>query len=511
MDVLTGFYREVLSARIDALETAKRTLQKQPREAAEAIQRIAHSLRGSGTTYGFPQISTAAALLERAKPEEIPERLEELRRILREVLAGITTEKVGILIIDDDPEVCTLLEHTLAAENRELFVAGTTAQAEEILAQKRISLIILDLVLPDMDGRTLLLRLRDRPSMIMLPIIVLSAKVGTQTKTECFALGADDYFEKPFDPDTLSAAVTAKLQRLGEISRESRQDPLTGLLNRTAFQESFERAQALANRLKYILSLAILDLDGFKWVNDSYGHALGDEVLRRLGKVVSRSIRKSDFVARWGGDEFVILFSNTTGLGASGALEKLLHACRREPFQADDGRQFRVTFSAGVADIAPGALLAECMADADRLLYAAKAAGGNRVLSAEHKVRAPQKTVLLAEDDEPTAFVVRYLLGRAGFEVRHFADGDAALAAAPDSGASLAILDVRMPKMNGFELLTHLRNIPSFFQTPIVVLTAMGSEEDIVKGFELGADDYIVKPFSPLELLARVRRLLKKR
>ena len=115
----------------------------------------------------------------------------------------------------------------------------------------------------------------------------------------------------------------------------------------------------------------------------------------------------------------------------------------------------------------------------------------------------------MAEDDDLIASVIKHRLGREGFEVHHFPDGIRALLAAPDLQVSLCILDIKMPGIDGFELLGKLRRMPAYQKIPIVMLTALGGEKDIERGFALGADDYIMKPFSPLELLARIRRLIK--
>jgi DNA-binding response OmpR family regulator len=115
-------------------------------------------------------------------------------------------------------------------------------------------------------------------------------------------------------------------------------------------------------------------------------------------------------------------------------------------------------------------------------------------------------TVLVAEDDDLVAALVLDRLARDGFQVLRAMDGESALAAALASPPRLAILDVMMPKMNGFEVLGRLRSAPQTAEVPVIILTGRGREEDVIRGFDLGATDYIVKPFSPAELAVRVRR-----
>jgi two-component system, cell cycle response regulator len=381
MQNLSGRYREGLSVRIDALTAARALLEERPVDSMESIRRIAHSLRGSGGTYGFHEITAAAAAVEEAGPDTLPAAVERLLATLRAVVESKEAPKVAVLVIEDDPDISLMLQAALAAPNREILVAETAGQAEAMLVEKEVSLIVLDLVLPDSDGRDLLVRLRERPATAALPIIVLTAQGGPQSTTECLALGADDYFEKPFDPITLSMAISAKLQRSAELIRESRQDLLTGLPNRAAFGEAFERARFLAARLGQPLSLAIMDIDGFKSINDRYGHHTGDQILRQAAAILASCLRKSDLLARWGGDEFVALFPNTDPAGAALALDKARLALQSERFDAGDGALVELTLSSGVASASVSARVEEAVAEADRFLYLAKGAGRNRVVS----------------------------------------------------------------------------------------------------------------------------------
>ncbi len=510
MDDLKRLYRQALTARIDALEATRAAFLEGDTDAEDSLRRLAHTLKGSGGTYGFPQITEAAAALETADPDQVVELVDALLEILRDVAGGGEEEqKFGLLIIEDDPIAARIMQARLAAANREIYTAETAARAEELLEKEQIDLVLLDLILPDTDGRNFLVGLRERPARAGLPVIITSAKGSAATKAECFALGADEYFEKPIDMEILAAAVAAKLQRTGELARESRTDPLTKLPNRAALSEAFQQAQSLARRSKEPLCLSILDLDNFKSVNDTHGHTAGDEVLRRLGAVLTASLRGTDVVTRWGGEEFVVLFPKAGVKGSASALRKALEAFGAEQFSGGNSKTFSVTFSAGVVEVAPESGLKEAVEEADSLLYRAKEAGRNRVLTPESTAQPVQKKVLLAEDDELIASVIKHRLGREGFEVVHYPDGAQALLAAPDLEVALCILDIKMPGIDGFELLGKLRQMPAYQHIPIVMLTSMGGEKDIERGFALGADDYIMKPFSPLELLARIRRLIR--
>jgi diguanylate cyclase (GGDEF)-like protein len=510
MHDLRAWYQQGLAGRIGTLETAAMLWRERPQETLDAVRRIAHALKGSGGTYGFPEISQAAQALEEAPVEAVDGRLAHLLEVLRRNAGGGGEPATRLLVVADDAALVTLLRDSLAGPGREILAVGSGGAAEQVLKESAVALVLLDLTATAQDGRQLLLRLRDRPATAMLPVLVLAAPTGPR-QAECFALGADAYLQKPVDPQTLRAAVAARLRHSAEINREARQDPLTGLGNRAAFLEACQRAWAHAQRCRQPLSLALLDLDHFKAVNDTHGHAAGDEVLRRTAVLVARALRAADLLARWGGEEFVALFPNTNLTGAAQPLERALQAVRDEPFPATGGGNLHVTFSAGLAQFEPGTDPDLVLAEADRCLYRAKESGRNRIIRADDRRPLPPKRILFAEDDPAVTELVRDHLIRAGFDLLHFTDGTAALAAAADARAALILLDVKLAELDGFEVLARLRRNAYLAQVPVIMLTALGREQDILRGFDLGADDYIVKPFLPAELVARVRRLLRNR
>ena len=148
----------------------------------------------------------------------------------------------------------------------------------------------------------------------------------------------------------------------------------------------------------------------------------------------------------------------------------------------------------------------------ERLARGATAAAADTKPAAGARVSLPRtattRVVLLAEDDPLITSVVQHRLGREGLEVRAFPDGQAALAAAEQFQADLVIIDDQMPAMGGFELLTRLRALVQYREVPVIMLTSLGGQSGLARAFELGASDYVVKPFSPAELVARVQRLV---
>jgi diguanylate cyclase (GGDEF)-like protein len=450
-------------------------------------------------------------LVEVSAAEDLGPRLDKLLSELGRISDTIGPgELPRILIVEDDAQMSRLLETILSGTDREVAAARSAREALEILEDHQFELIILDLSLPDTDGRNFLMLLRERSATSGTPVIVLSGITGSQPKTECFALGADAYFEKPIAPEVLKAAVSARLHRSVEYRREARQDSLTGLPNRASFCEGFQRAAALASRKKEPASMALLDFDLLKRINDHLGHVTGDAALRHAARAFSAALRRSDFLARWGGDEFVLLLPNTNLKGARSAVEKMFTALASAPFRAQDGRPVPLSFSAGLVAIPAEADFEKVFAEADRLLYLAKTGGRGRMVSESDEARAPTRKVLLAEDDDWVASVVSDNLMREGFEVVHCRDGATALRTALSTPCALWILDLRQEVSRGRSLLTDLRSSWRGSRVPVLMITSLGSDPALADGMLTGADDYLVTPFSPYDLMSRVHTLLRK-
>ncbi len=510
MEDMRKWYRGSLPASIDALRAARKTLTKAP-GGVDSIRRIAHSLRGSASSYGFPSLGESARAVEQSGPEELAICLDRLLSELIRVSAALGPGDLpSILIVEHDAQMCRLLETILSGSDREVVALGSAGEALAVLEDRQFSLIILDLSLPDTDGRNFLMLLRERSATAGVPVIVLSGMAGPQPKTECFALGADAYFEKPLAPEVLKAAVSARLHKSVEHRREARQDVLTGLPNRASFCEAFLRTSALAARKKEPVSLALLDFDLLKRINDHLGHVAGDAALRHAARAFADALRRSDLLARWGGDEFALLLPNTNLLGARFAVEKLFTALSGSPFRTQDGRPVPLSFSAGLVSVPAEASVEKAMASADRFLYLAKTGGRGHMVSEADQMPAQAKKILLAESDDLVAALVAENLSREGFEVVHCRDGGEALRSALAHPCALWILDLKQEAVHGRSLLYDLRTSWRGARVPVLMITSLGADQALARGFELGADDYLVKPFSPYDLMTRVHNLLRK-
>src|SRR6185436_5396269 len=220
MKELKTWYRNRLPARIAALEVARRGVTQRDPEGVASARRLAHQLRGSGATYGYPEVSAAARVAEEVPEEGLSESLETLIGTLHRAFEDGGDDRATILIIEDDADVAEFLKATLAGPGRELRVTSSGAETQAILEKDEISLILLDLLLPDMDGRNLLMKIRERLSTAAIPVVVLTVRSAEQARAECLGLGADEYLEKPIPAEALQSAVLGRLRVGSDIVRE---------------------------------------------------------------------------------------------------------------------------------------------------------------------------------------------------------------------------------------------------------------------------------------------------
>ena len=284
--------------------------------------------------------------------------------------------KHKLILVEDDANVSYMLSRQLERAGYSVRAAPTIATARQ-LVQEPWDLVILDRTLPDGDGVDLCRELRAADPHAY--IVMLTSHNSDAAKLEGFACGADDYITKPAQLEELLARIRAGL-RIVELQKQlvelSQTDPLTSLRNRRAFDERLKLSFEQARRYERPLSLAIVDVDHFKSINDSYGHDAGDAVLRGVAKLIAGGTRQVDFAARVGGEEFAILLPETALFEALQFGEKLRSSIACAPI---DGHA--ITVSIGIANfphsLVPGTN--ELFRAADQALYRAKMNGRNRV------------------------------------------------------------------------------------------------------------------------------------
>ncbi len=350
---LKAQYQQTLPEKISTIKILLQDIRAGKADTSERLRHIAHTLHGSGSTFGYPEISTAAKAVEHAAPDELLKQLANLIRVLMAAAqSDLPVARPAILIIDDDTDITRLLTALLGQKcpDHQVVVAANGAEAGQLLAARRFALIVLDLLLPDTDGRRILQQIHDSPQRDTA-IFVLSGVNKSEIRDECLALGAKQFITKPFNPEQIATVIAEELKSPSQVP--------------AAKVETAAQAKAVS-----------------------------------------------------------------------------------------------------MEDLLP---------------------------------------ILVAEDDDLLVGVIRHRLSREGFKVAHVNNGVSALEALGKQQFSMLILDVKMPAMDGFEVLTRVRATRSKSEFPVIMLTALGSEKDVVRGYDLGANDYMLKPFSPVELLAKVK------
>lgn len=308
----------------------------------------------------------------------------QVMEAVTQVLKHDPTEQFNLVVVDDDPQILATIKILLQPWGLNLTTLDDPRRLWHTLEAATPDLLVLDVDMPHANGIELCQVIRNDPKWSSLPVLFLSSHTDPATVQRVFHVGADDFVNKPIAGPELVTRIFNRLERIRVLRSIAETDLLTGVSNRRKSTGDLERCLSMSKRHGHPLCFAILDLDRFKQINDQYGHAAGDRVLQRLGKLLLKSFRSHDVVARWGGEEFVVGLYSITKAAAVKRLSQVLAKLREEEFVYTDGKKFYVSFSAGVVQyLEDGDDLQSLYKRADEVLYQAKAAGRNRVLGAE--------------------------------------------------------------------------------------------------------------------------------
>ncbi|MDF9410810.1 response regulator [Brevibacillus laterosporus] len=517
---------------------------EQNRQSAQTIYHIAQTWKENVSIYGLAAIGNVADLLLKElewtqtdyEKRRAPQQLQKVHMLISQLkmelslshMETVQEEKqmqedrlvnkkaYRLLLIDDDEVSRAYLLKRLSQEGYLVEEANSAEEAKRLLWERTFDLIMLDLTMQTQSGYEIFEYVRNDLVLKWIPLVVLSGKKDRKDKIRCYRMGADHYVTKPFHFEELEACIYRLLTRTQYYEHMAFRDPLTGVNNRRSFDHQLQVELAQTRRKQEPISIAFLDIDYFKKINDSYGHHIGDLVLQGVGHKIQQSLRETDILARYGGEEFVIAFPGTSAEQATMVLERIRDQLQQSPVLQIDGRDFYITFSAGVADwdhIMPQHKWLEL---ADRAMYKAKRQGRNQIVRAKLERDKPRnepeakkkKCLLIADDDPMTRSILRIKLAHLEVDIVEATDGKEALEAMRKRRPQLCILGGIMPELDGFSLLQIVRQDQALRKMRIIMLLARNNQKDIIQGLSLGADDYMSKPFSMLELELRVKRLL---
>ncbi|HEX2205790.1 MAG TPA: diguanylate cyclase [Longimicrobium sp.] len=313
---------------------------------------------------------------------------------------GAAASPVRILVVDDLPDNVEILRARLTSRGYEVLTASNGEEALQVVHGDAPHLILCDVMMPGIDGFEVSRRIKADDALPFIPIILVTALGGTDDIVQGLNVGADDYIAKPYNFQELEARVRAMLRikhlqdELDQKNRElevankrlrklSITDGLTGLFNHRHVHELLREEFERSHRTGEPIAVAMLDLDRFKQINDTYGHPTGDVILYETARILGETAREIDMPGRYGGEEFIVILPNTEEEEAGRFAERVRQAVEGHVYR-DEANEIRMTLSCGVASFpsegadSPESLLKK----ADDALYVAKESGRNRVVRA---------------------------------------------------------------------------------------------------------------------------------
>ena len=298
----------------------------------------------------------------------------------------------SVLVADDDPALLVLAQAALVPDGHTVVAARDGEEACRLFTEQVPDLVLLDVTMPVLDGYAACARLRRSAGGERTPILMLTANADAESVARAYEVGATDFQAKPVDWRVLRERVKYMLKAkrdADELAELAHYDNLTGLPNRTTFRSHLKRGLLLAEEQRQLLAVLFLDLDGFKEINDTFGHGFGDQILKLAAKRLARGLRAGDTLGhpgqpdptvvagRFGGDEFTVFVSGIADVEGAEAVAERVRTVLASPFHAE-GREVFVTASTGVSVYPFDGTDAETLLKhADAAMYAAKALGRN--------------------------------------------------------------------------------------------------------------------------------------
>jgi DNA-binding response OmpR family regulator len=480
----------------DLVERADRLLTNP--ESAKDVAGWLHRIAGLGGTVGFPRVSTKAAELEDAvrdcalDPQRLRDGIAALRSAFAEDVAGPLVPTAAltaagpaltVMVVEDEVVQRTIM-------TAQLRQAGHTPVAvtcgEDVIAAARSSrpdVILLDVELPGIDGYAVCTLLKADPALAGIPVAFLSAHGSVDARLNGLSHGADDFLTKPVDPRELAL----RLQLLTK-----RRQPLDARATFTvlSYDAFCDLARGEVQRDRCALSL----------IRTPVGKAADVATFTR------DEIRRRDLCGEYDRSHVIVLLPDTGGAAARERVGSIVEKCRAHGL---DG----VYAGIAASPTAGSRTLEQLVDEADEAVAIARyenQAAAQRPDGPRKEMATPAlpALVLVADDDPDVIRIVDSHLAAGGYRRVLTFDGSRTLEEVRAQRPDVLVLDLMMPRMTGFDVLAGLRDMGES-RPRVIVLSARGREEDVIRAFSLGADDFIAKPFNPQELLARITRLLK--
>ena len=471
-------------------------------EPAAELRHLTHRLSGLAGTIGFPTISECARQLETLTDEAPLGGFDAVlaRQAVAAMRAGFTTDLARalpegrparavargarILVAEDEPDQRLIVTTGLEGAGFDTLPVASGDLVVDLARAERPALILLDIAMPGLDGYSVCRLLKADPALRHIPVMFMTAGANLDDKLAGLMLGADEFLSKPVDMRELVLRIELLLRKNPGAPAPA------SIVSRDLTYDAFLAAADLA-MARTPAALAIVRVPA----------ARRDDAAR----VLTEEIRGRDLLGVYGPARLMVLMP---GLSADEA--RLRIGPMLDRMIALD----LIGICAGVTGAPQGdaAGVESLVAQADEALAEASYLGVTSAVWREKAgrpvVRSATRTVVIAEDDPDVTRIVDAQVRASGHIAVVAFDGEQALAAVAAHAPDVLVLDLMMPRLSGFDVLAQLKD-GAGPRPRVIVLTGRGREQDVVRAFELGADDYMTKPFNPQELLARITRLLK--
>jgi DNA-binding response OmpR family regulator len=477
---------DTIAARGDHIRT-------NPSSADHPIK-LLHRMAGLGGTVGFPRVSAKAAELEEALraslvgPAELRDGVAALRSAFAQDLAEPAPElassqpqgsSMTVLLVEDEPVQRAVISAHLRKAGHSLANVACGEEVLEAARKARPDVILLDVELPGINGFAVCRMLKADPALAEIPVAFLSARGHLDDRLTGLSFGADDFLTKPID----SRELELRLQLLNNRGQRVTDAAVRGVLTYETFcNQASEELRRARSALALIRTPADRTSD--------------------VAALTRDEIRRRDLCGQYDRSHVIVLLPDTGGAAARDRIASIVEKCRAEGVSG--------VFAGIAASPAAGArTLEHLLEEADEALAIAQAAAlrpdGPR---GEAPAQGVAPMVLVGDDDPDVIRIVDAHLASAGYRRVLTFDGSRTLEEVRAQRPDALVLDLMMPRITGFDVLASLREMGES-RPRIIVLSARGREEDVIRAFSLGADDFMVKPFNPQELLARIARLVK--
>lgn len=412
-----------------------------------------------------------------------------------------------LMVVDDDVQLLNYLESVLKNEGFQVYITSNPNDAIDFMKDESIDLAIVDLVMPEKSGFDMFKELIEINKE--LPIVFLTGVGTPHVRNEALKMGAANILKKPVDIDELLAQIKGALKKTQAKNALHHVDDLTGAYTRKRFSKNFEQAKKKYLSDGIIFSVAFIDLDYFKAINDTYGHLFGDKVLIGFTETIREYLNGKGELYRFGGDEFLVIFRNVKAEEAKEIIEEIRADIQSKPFVTAQDDYVTLSFSAGIAEYDDKSETKTALLEkADKALYMAKENGKNQTFIREKNAEISKDKILVVDDEPLLRNIIETRLGYLGYNIDHASDGQVAIDKIAESRYDLILLDIMLPKITGIEVLKQIKDRRFNDDQKIIIISGNHNESIKIEALQLGADDFLEKPFSLNVLEHKIKKIM---